>query len=184
MQKSVFPQPLTPVFQHTAHGLLFSKSDSSLFSLQKADMAVAPLTVTAERETAVDFTVALTATTTGMALRKDMVVDIDYLQFMTPLQIPVWIMVLVCQLVVTAGVFTLNYYSPYGYKDEGGRGTSSEFNLFNSLWLSLACMLQQGGDNTPKATSGGTFNSIIESSLILQIPALRLLYQTYDLEII
>ena len=147
-------------------------------------MAVAPLSVVPERETVVDFTVALTATTIGMALRKDMVEDIDYLQFMKPLQIPVWIMVLVCHLVVTAGVFTLNYYSPYGYKDEEGKGTSSEFNLFNSLWFSLACMLQQGGDNTPKATSGGTFNSIIESSLILKIPALRLLYQTYDLEII
>ena len=152
--------------------------------MQKADMAVTALSVIAQREKAVDFTVGLTASTTRMALRKDMVESFDYLQFMTPLQSPVWIMLLVCQLVVTAAVFTLNYYSPYGYKDEEGKGTSSEFNLFNSLWFSLACMLQQGGDNTPKATSGATFDSIIESSLILQIPALRLLYQTYDLEII
>ena len=117
-------------------------------------MAVAGLTVTRERESVVDFTVAYMPTTVDMVLKKTMVEEIDFLQFMMPLQIPVWIMIIVCQLVVTAAIYTLNYYSPYGYKDEEGKGTSPEFNLFNSLWFSLACMLQQGGDNTPKATSG------------------------------
>ena len=123
-------------------------------------MAVSGLTVTKLRESVVDFSVAYMRSSSDMILKKKTVEDIDYLQFMLPFQFLVWVMVLVCLLVVTVATFTLNYYSPYGHKDDEGRGTSPEFNLFNSLWFSLACMLQQGGDNTPKSTSGRIWHLI------------------------
>ena len=50
--------------------------------------------------------------------------------------------------------FVINYFSPYGHKDANGKGTSEEFSFFNSMWFALACMLQQGGDNTPRNLSG------------------------------
>ena len=121
---------------------------------QNADMAVGSLTITDEREEVVDFTVSIMSFTSDMIMKKRVAEDIDYLQFMLPFKIPVWLMLLMCILVMSCATFTLNYFSPYGYKNENGQGTSAEFNLFNSVWFSLACTLQQGGDNTPKCLSG------------------------------
>ena len=117
-------------------------------------MAAAPLTVTEEREKVVDFTVAYMYFTSEMIMKKKTTEEKDFLQFMMPFDISVWLMLLVCLSVVSVGTFTLNYFSPYGYKNDKDRGTSSEFNFINSVWFSLGCMLQQGGDNTPKALSG------------------------------
>ena len=87
----------------------------------------------------------------------------DLLQFMNPFANEVWFATLGTLVVVSIAVFVLNYFSPYGYKNENGKGTSEEFTFFNSVWFSLACMLQQGGDNTPKSLSG-TGNSFVSFS--------------------
>ena len=78
----------------------------------------------------------------------------DFLQFMNPFDNHVWFATLATLVIISVAVFVINYYSPYGYKDDNGRGTSQEFSFFNSVWFALACMLQQGGDNTPKSLSG------------------------------
>ena len=78
----------------------------------------------------------------------------DFLQFMNPFDNYVWFATLASLVVISVAVFVINYYSPYGYKDDNGRGTSQEFSFFNSVWFALACMLQQGGDNTPRSLSG------------------------------
>jgi len=79
---------------------------------------------------------------------------VDLLQFANPFQSNVWVATLACLVIISVAVFVINYFSPYGYKDENGRATSEEFNFFNSVWFALACMLQQGGDSTPKSLSG------------------------------
>ena len=80
--------------------------------------------------------------------------QIDYLQFMNPFQNNVWFATLASIVVISVAVFFINYFSPYGYKDENGRGTSEEFSFFNSMWFTLACMLQQGADSQPRSLSG------------------------------
>ena len=117
-------------------------------------MAVSGTTASLERSKVVKFTISYMFFTEDMLLKKSTNKDLNFLQFMDPFEIEVWLMVLVCLFVVTVGTFVLNYYSPYGFKDENDKGTSEEFSWFNSLWFSLACMLQQGGDNTPKCLSG------------------------------
>ena len=52
-------------------------------------------------------------------------------------------------------LYCVDFFSPLGYRktaEETGEG--EEFNIMNSLWFATASMLQQGGDNTPKAPSG------------------------------
>ena len=78
----------------------------------------------------------------------------DLLQFMAPFDRYVWVCTLGIVIIISAAVFAINYFSPYGYKDDNGQGTSEEFSYFNSLWFAFACMLQQGGDNTPRSLSG------------------------------
>ncbi len=73
---------------------------------------------------------------------------------MNPFDNYVWIATLASLVVISVAVFVLNYFSPYGYKDNNSRGTSEEFNFFNSVWFALASLLQQGADNTPKSLSG------------------------------
>ena len=78
----------------------------------------------------------------------------DLLQFTEPFHYYVWLTILASLVVFSVAVFVINYFSPYGYKDDNGRGTSEEFNFFNSAWFALASMLQQGADNTPRSLSG------------------------------
>ena len=118
-------------------------------------MIVADLTITERRERVVDFSVPYMFYTEEMLLKKtSSSQSSDLLQFMNPFDNNVWFAILGSQFVISIAVFVLNYYSPYGYKDGNGRGTSQEFSFFNSLWFSLACMLQQGADNSPRSLSG------------------------------
>ncbi|XP_022787722.1 glutamate receptor 4-like isoform X2 [Stylophora pistillata] len=122
---------------------------------ERADMIVAALTITESREKVVDFSIPFMYYTEDILLKKTSVKEkYDLLQFMNPFDNQVWFATLATLVIISIAVFVINYYSPYGYKDENGRGTSEEFSFFNSVWFALACMLQQGGDNTPKSLSG------------------------------
>ena len=133
--------------------------------LKHADIAVASLTVTESREKVVDFSIPYMYYTREILIKKSPPGGtVDLLQFMNPFDSLVWFATLASLVVISVAVFVINYYSPYGYKDDNGRGTSQEFSFFNSVWFALACMLQQGGDNTPRSLSGigcSTMKSII-----------------------
>lgn len=102
-----------------------------------------------------DFTVPYMYYTREILIKESFSVGpISLFQFMLPFHRHVWISTLASQVAIAIAVFVLNYFSPYGYKDENGKGTSEEFSFFNSVWFSLACLLQQGGDNTPRSLSG------------------------------
>ncbi|XP_078384338.1 glutamate receptor ionotropic, kainate 2-like isoform X1 [Oculina patagonica] len=121
---------------------------------QRADIAAADLTITEGREKVVDFTVPYMHYTEDLLIKKPSSSrPSDLLQFMNPFDNYVWITILAIVAVISVAVFVLNYFSPYGYKDDHSRGTSEEFTFFNSVWFALASMLQQGADNTPRSLS-------------------------------
>ena len=118
-------------------------------------MIVADLTITERRDKVVDFSVPYMYYTEEMLLKKTTSSEtVDLLQFMNPFDNNVWFATLGTLFIISIALFVLNYFSPYGYKDDNGRGTSQEFNFFNSVWFALACMLQQGADNSPRSLSG------------------------------
>lgn len=122
---------------------------------QRADVSVASLTVNFHRKKVVDFTIPYMFYMNEMLMKKtSSKEDMDLLQFMSPFHNNIWFCTLATLVIISVAVFGMNYYSPYGYKDESGRGTSDEFSYFNSLWFAVSCMLQQGGDNTPRNLSG------------------------------
>ncbi|PFX30305.1 Glutamate receptor 4 [Stylophora pistillata] len=125
---------------------------------ERADMAIPALTITERREKVVDFSFPFMHFTTDILLRKPSFKEkIDLSQFMAPFDNQVWFATSATLIIISVAVFVLNFYSPYGYKDDNDRGTSKEFSFFNSVWFALACMLQQGGDNTPKSLSGEVY---------------------------
>ena len=128
----------------------------SFSSLKRADIAVAALTITEEREKVVDFAVPFMYFTEDMLLKKTSFNNgsIDFLKFLNPFHSDVWFVTLATLVVISVSTFVINYFSPYGYKGANGRGTSEEFSFFNSVWFALACMLQQGSESQPRSLSG------------------------------
>jgi hypothetical protein len=126
-------------------------------------MIVAPLARNTDRQKYVAMTASFMYYTDKMMMKNTASEEKELLQFMSPFSAMVWSILLICVIVVTFALYILNYFSPYGFKNDQGTKTSEEFNLFNCLWFSMACMLQQGADNTPKAFSGRTTLSTVYS---------------------
>ena len=80
-------------------------------------------------------------------------------QFMHPFHDDVWVATLVTLMVISVSTFALNYFSPYGYKDKNGKGTSEDFSFINSVWFTWSCMLQQGAETQPRSLSGTALES-------------------------
>ena len=114
-------------------------------------MAGAPVTITEEREKVLDFSVPFMYNTEDLIMKKPSSGNkaVDSLQFMTPFENVVWVCTLATLVIISVAIFVLNYYSP-----EAGEGTSEKISFLDSMWFALACMLQQGGDNTPRSLSG------------------------------
>ena len=128
-----------------------------ILSFQKADIALAPLTVTSAREAVVDFTKPFLGIKVGVVSMKPKPVLLDVLQFMMPFTITVWLLVLTACVFVGIMLFSVDYFSPFGWRQynqlrNGEEG--KELNLGNSLWFSIQSILLQGADNTPRSLSG------------------------------
>ena len=124
--------------------------------LQRADIALAALTVSEVREKAVDFSVPFMHFTDDILLKRRTSDEgkIFNAQFMQPFHDDVWLATLVTLVVISVSTFALNYFSPYGYKDKNGQGTSENFSFINSVWFTCSCMLQQGAETQPRSLSG------------------------------
>lgn len=124
-------------------------------------MIVAPLSRNVERQQYVSMTASIMYYTDNMMMKKTVIEDLEFFQFMAPYTVNVWIMVAILLVAVSFGVYILNYFSPYGYKNEDGTKTSEESNLINSFWFTTGSMLLQGTDHAPKATSGKSLLKLI-----------------------
>ena len=129
---------------------------SSFTIFQRADIALAALTVSEVREKVVDFSVPFMHYTDDILLKRRPSDEGKTFnaQFMQPFQDDVWLATLVTLVLISVSTFALNYFSPYGYKDKNGLGKSEEFRFINSVWFTWSCMLQQGAETQPRSLSG------------------------------
>ena len=122
---------------------------------QERDIAVAPLTITQERERAVDFTKPFMNTGISIMIKEPDRQKPGVLSFMEPLDSFVWLCVAVGFLAVSFVLFFVGRFSPYEWqvsKDEYGKGSlaTNTFNISNTLWFSLGALMQQGSDISPR----------------------------------
>ncbi|CAB3985655.1 glutamate receptor 2-like isoform X1 [Paramuricea clavata] len=123
---------------------------------QKAEMGTGSLTITAQREKAVDFSKPFMDFKMALILRKPVEEELNMFRFLDPFSPIVWLCTVMAVFAMTIFMYIVDYLSPYGNRktakeaDEPG----DEFSLYNSLWFATASMLQQGPDNTPKSPSG------------------------------
>ncbi|XP_073257568.1 glutamate receptor 2-like [Porites lutea] len=124
---------------------------------QKKDIALGPITITAEREMRIDFSKPFMDFSISLIMQKPGEPAIDIFAFLMPFTGVVWLSIVGVVLGMTVVMYAMDYLSPFGYHARAQAANNepgNEFNLLNSLWFATASILQQGPDNTPLAPSG------------------------------
>ncbi|KAF4021978.1 hypothetical protein G4228_013242 [Cervus hanglu yarkandensis] len=149
----------------------------------KADLAVAPLTITHVREKAIDFSKPFMTLGVSILYRKPNGTNPSVFSFLNPLSPDIWMYVLLAYLGVSCVLFVIARFSPYEWYDAhpcnpGSEVVENNFTLLNSFWFGMGSLMQQGSELMPKALStriiGGIwwfFTLIIISSYTANLAA-------------
>ncbi|XP_026860582.2 glutamate receptor 4b isoform X4 [Electrophorus electricus] len=129
----------------------------------KAEIAVAPLTITLVREEVIDFSKPFMSLGISIMIKKPQKSKPGVFSFLDPLAYEIWMCIVFAYIGVSVVLFLVSRFSPYEWHtEEPIEGADSlptdqppnEFGIFNSLWFSLGAFMQQGCDFTPRSLSG------------------------------
>uniref|UniRef100_A0A8D3AFE1 Glutamate receptor n=1 Tax=Scophthalmus maximus TaxID=52904 RepID=A0A8D3AFE1_SCOMX len=150
----------------------------------KADVAVAPLTITLVREQVIDFTKPFMSLGISIMIKKPTKSKPGVFSFLDPLAYEIWMCIVFAYIGVSVVLFLVSRFSPYEWQgddsddeDENLPSSASrrtqaqnqnqnqqkeketpeytnDFGIFNSLWFSLGAFMQQGCDISPRSLSG------------------------------
>ncbi|KAG1652211.1 Glutamate receptor ionotropic, kainate 2 [Nymphon striatum] len=123
-----------------------------------ADLAIADLTITYEREEAVDFTMPFMNLGVSILFKKPSKTVPKLFSFLSPLSWDVWIYMATAYLGVSIFLFILARFSPYEWQSphpcvQDSDVLENNFTLMNSLWFTVGSLMQQGSDIAPSAWS-------------------------------
>ncbi|XP_076280538.1 glutamate receptor ionotropic, kainate 2 [Lasioglossum baleicum] len=124
----------------------------------KADLAICDLTITYERESAVDFTMPFMNLGISILFGKPEEKDPDLFSFLSPLSTDVWIYMATAFLAVSVMLFLQARMAPGEWNNPHPCNPDPEelennFTLNNSMWLTVGSVMQQGSDILPAAPS-------------------------------
>ncbi|XP_063516479.1 glutamate receptor 3 isoform X2 [Pongo pygmaeus] len=130
----------------------------------RADIAVAPLTITLVREEVIDFSKPFMSLGISIMIKKPQKSKPGVFSFLDPLAYEIWMCIVFAYIGVSVVLFLVSRFSPYEWhledNNEEPRDPQSppdppnEFGIFNSLWFSLGAFMQQGCDISPRSLSG------------------------------
>ncbi|XP_037357171.1 glutamate receptor 1 isoform X2 [Talpa occidentalis] len=128
----------------------------------RADVAVAPLTITLVREEVIDFSKPFMSLGISIMIKKPQKSKPGVFSFLDPLAYEIWMCIVFAYIGVSVVLFLVSRFSPYEWhseEPEEGRepaagDQTNEFGIFNSLWFSLGAFMQQGCDISPRSLSG------------------------------
>uniref|UniRef100_A0A8V0XFL2 Glutamate receptor n=1 Tax=Gallus gallus TaxID=9031 RepID=A0A8V0XFL2_CHICK len=131
-------------------------------TILKAEIAVAPLTITLVREEVIDFSKPFMSLGISIMIKKPQKSKPGVFSFLDPLAYEIWMCIVFAYIGVSVVLFLVSRFSPYEWHTEepedGKEGPSdqppNEFGIFNSLWFSLGAFMQQGCDISPRSLSG------------------------------
>uniref|UniRef100_A0A8C1R845 Glutamate receptor n=1 Tax=Cyprinus carpio TaxID=7962 RepID=A0A8C1R845_CYPCA len=149
----------------------------------KADLAVAPLTITYVREKVIDFSKPFMTLGISILYRKPNGTNPGVFSFLNPLSPDIWMYILLACLGVSCVLFVIARFSPYEWYNPHPCNPDSDvvennFTLLNSFWFGVGALMRQGSELMPKALStrivGGIwwfFTLIIISSYTANLAA-------------
>lgn len=126
---------------------------------QRADIAVAPLTITLVREEVIDFSKPFMSLGISIMIKKPQKSKPGVFSFLDPLAYEIWMCIVFAYIGVSVVLFLVSRFSPYEWhldeNDEAKDPQSppdppNDFGIFNSLWFSLGAFMQQGCDISPR----------------------------------
>ncbi|XP_072932709.1 glutamate receptor ionotropic, kainate 2 [Epargyreus clarus] len=123
---------------------------------QRADVAIADLTITYDREQVVDFTMPFMNLGISVLYRKPIKQPPNLFSFLSPLSLDVWIYMATAYLGVSVLLFILARFTPYEWHQThspDGEKMENIFSLANCLWFAIGSLMQQSCDFLPKAVS-------------------------------
>lgn len=125
---------------------------------RRADMAICDLTITYEREKAVDFTMPFMNLGISILYRKADKAATNLFSFLEPFSFDVWIYMATAYLGVSIVLFVLSRATPYEWDNPHPCNPDPDelennFNMVNCLWFSMGSLMGQGCDILPKAVS-------------------------------
>ncbi|XP_022827830.1 glutamate receptor ionotropic, kainate 2 isoform X6 [Spodoptera litura] len=123
---------------------------------QRADLAIADLTITYDREQVVDFTMPFMNLGISVLYRKPIKQPPNLFSFLSPLSLDVWIYMATAYLGVSVLLFILARFTPYEWHPThtpDGEKMENIFSLANCLWFAIGSLMQQSCDFLPKAVS-------------------------------
>ncbi|KAI8421537.1 hypothetical protein MSG28_009573 [Choristoneura fumiferana] len=125
---------------------------------KRADIGLTSLSVMAERENVVDFTVPyydLVGITILMKLPRT---PTSLFKFLTVLENDVWLSILAAYFFTSFLMWVFDKWSPYSYQNNREKYKDDEekreFNLKECLWFCMTSLTPQGGGEAPKNLSG------------------------------
>ncbi|XP_076843694.1 glutamate receptor 3a isoform X2 [Brachyhypopomus gauderio] len=129
----------------------------------RADIAVAPLTITLVREEVIDFSKPFMSLGISIMIKKPTKAKAGVFSFLDPLAYEIWMCIVFAYIGVSVVLFLVSRFSPYEWHlDESEEAKEpgsppdppNDFGIFNSLWFSLGAFMQQGCDISPRSLSG------------------------------
>lgn len=124
----------------------------------QADIALGALSVMAEREEVVDFTVPYYDLVGISLCMKKQKVPTSLFKFMSVFENSVWTCIVMAYFVTSCIMWFFDKWSPYSYQNNKEQYEDDEekrdFNLKESLWFCLTSLTPQGGGEAPKNLSG------------------------------
>ncbi|XP_053172824.1 probable glutamate receptor [Scomber japonicus] len=124
----------------------------------EADLAVAPLTLTAVREQFVDMTTPFMQTGIGFILRKDVAFEQSAFSLLSPFSTDMWVGLLIAFLLTGLCIFFVGRISPSEWAEPDAEEHS--FTLLHSFWYITGALTLQGAGPHPKALSGRLVSAI------------------------
>nr|XP_022293547.1 glutamate receptor ionotropic, kainate 2-like [Crassostrea virginica]XP_022293548.1 glutamate receptor ionotropic, kainate 2-like [Crassostrea virginica] len=125
---------------------------------RRADLAVAGMTITYERERVIDFTKPFWNIGITILFRKPKPEPPELFSFLSPLDTQVWIYVIAVYLCVSFMMFVIARFTPYEWCnphpcDPNTDVVENQFSVLNSLWFTIGAFMQQGCEIAPRAVS-------------------------------
>ncbi|KAK6299293.1 hypothetical protein J4Q44_G00308030 [Coregonus suidteri] len=130
----------------------------------RADIAVAPLTITLVREEVIDFSKPFMSLGISIMIKKPQKSKPGVFSFLDPLAYEIWMCIVFAYIIgVSVVLFLVSRFSPYEWNLDEQDETKdpqtppdppNDFGIFNSLWFSLGAFMQQGCEISPRSLSG------------------------------
>ncbi|KAM7536292.1 hypothetical protein Aperf_G00000083487 [Anoplocephala perfoliata] len=124
----------------------------------EADMAVAALTITYEREQVLDFSTPFMTLGGSLLFMRPKSQKPSIFSFLQPLSPTVWAYVITIYIVVSVGLFLVARLSPYEWQNPHPCEAFSEekenqFTVLSSFWFFITPLLNQGTEMAPHSIS-------------------------------